>query len=125
MNLSLDEFGFSAFLGFFMGLVTMTVAGSWLRFVHGLRTDENPRRRILGIPLLALAHPIPWIWLVAMPVSGYYFVFVRHSPAAAWFFGVWLLVNVLWWAATLLIIRHYRKRQPKAKGAASGDGNAA
>jgi hypothetical protein len=125
MNISIGEFGFPAFLGFLMGLVTMTVVGSWLRLMLGLRSDGTLRRRILGFPLLSLVHPIPWLWLVAMPMSGYYFVFVRHSSAAAWFFGIWLLVNILWWAASILMVRHYRKRQLKAKAVDSSDVSAA
>ena len=69
--------------GIFAGLMTVSAAGRWLRVVSGLRQEAHAQVRIAGVPLLAFAHPTPWICLIALPLLAYYFVHVRHSSAGA------------------------------------------
>ena len=109
--------------GFFAGLFAVAAAGRWLRFVLGLRVEPNssashtPRRqiRIFGFPLLAFAHPIPWMFLFGLPYAAYYFVRIRQSPGGTAFFSTLGIMVLLWLVASLILIRSaLRKRRQHA-----------
>ena len=114
-----------AILGFIAGLLTVTLAGNWLRFVYGLRTEPRPvvngrpkpQHRILGFPILAFAHPIPWLWLGALPSAAYYFVWEHPSQKASCFFSVLGAIVLLWLLASFVFALYVqrRKRSKEAK----------
>jgi hypothetical protein len=118
MESSVAEIWLPASFGFVVGLLTVTLAGSWLRFAVALRREptadlsgsSKPQLRIINIPLLAFAHPMPWLWLVALPGAGYYFVWVQSSTKAAWFFGVIGAMVSLWLVASIVLWRVYSRR---------------
>jgi hypothetical protein len=109
----------SAGLGFLAGMVTVTVVGSWLRFILGLRGEprpilngvSKPQFRVLGIPLLALVHPIPWLAFGMLPAAAYHFVRGHESPRASWFFGSLGVVVLLWFLGTAAVVLKLRGRR--------------
>jgi hypothetical protein len=109
----------SAGLGFFAGMVTVTLVGSWLRFILGLRGEPRPtingapkpQVRLLGIPPLALVHPIPWLAFGVLPAAAYYFVWVHASPRASWFFGSLGVVILLWLLGTVAVVLKLRGKR--------------
>ncbi len=98
--------------GIFAGAIAVSVFGRWLRFVFGLRLSSSPSQtRILGVPVLAYAHPTPWLCLVGLPYVAYYFVHVRSSSAAAHFFTTIGIVVLLWVVASVLITTRLQKKR--------------
>lgn len=90
-------------LGLMAGLATLWTFGRWVRFIGGLRQDsvlagerQKPQHRVMGIPLLGFAQPTPWLVIIGLPYSAYYFVHVRQSQSGAWFFGTIGAVVVCW-----------------------------
>jgi|SRR5882672_2131210 len=107
-----------AILGFFAGMVTVTLIGNWLRFIQGLRGEPRPivdgipkpQVRVLGIPLLALVHPTPWLAFGLLPAAAYYFIWIRDSSKASWFFAGLGLVVLLWLLGTAALVLKVRRR---------------
>jgi len=108
-----------AILGFFAGMVTVTLIGRWLRFIQGLRGEPRPiadgvartQFRVLGIPLLALVHPIPWLVFGALPAAIYYFIWARASTKASWFFAGLGVAVLLWLLGTAALVLKVRRRR--------------
>ncbi len=100
-------------------MATVAALGTWLRFVAGLRGESQPgsdqpakrQIRVLGIPLLGLVHPIPWLAFAGLPTSAYYFIWVRESPKATWFFGALGCVILLWLFGSVALYLRLRKRK--------------
>jgi hypothetical protein len=91
--------------------------GNWLKFVLALRQSVSPvhppkaQLRILGFPLLAFISPAPWIGFVALPFAAYFFIDVRHSEGARYFFGTIGVLILIWLGGSIAFIWRLRKRQ--------------
>lgn len=101
--------------GVFAGLLTVAAAGRWLRVLGGLRQESGAQVRVAGIPLVALAHPTPWLCAVGLPVAAYYFIHVRASAGGTRFFSALGIVVLIWLLASVAVITWVlRKRKGSA-----------
>jgi hypothetical protein len=105
-------------LGLMAGLATLWTFGRWVRFIGGLRQDsvqvggrQKPRYRIMGMPLLGFAQPTPWLVIIGLPCSAYYFVHVRQSQSGAWFFGTIGAVVVCWLVGEAVLRLNIQKKR--------------
>ena len=107
--------GLAAPLGLVAGTFTMMFIGRLARFILGMREppDASGNRAYkgpLGIALLAIVHPAGLI-LVALLGAAIYFVCIRRSADAAWFFGTLFGTVMLMWALAMRALRQKAKRR--------------
>jgi hypothetical protein len=116
MDLSSVDLWLPIGFGFFAGLAIIAMIGNWLKFVLALRQSISPvyppkaQLRILGFPLWAFISPVPWIGLVALPFAAYFFVHVRHSQGARFFFGTIGILVLVWLVGSIALIWRLRKQ---------------
>jgi hypothetical protein len=117
MEASSTTFWASIILGILAGLMTVAMAGRWLRAVAALRSDpgrsvggvSRTLRRVMGVPVIAFLHPLPWLFFVALPYAAYHFIWVRGSPDATRFFSILAGIVILWLVTSVVAIWYFRR----------------
>lgn len=82
MDFQGDNTGMPIYLGIATGLLAAIWFGSWLRRVSAARAARPG-----SFPLVAVAHPVPWLVLVVLPYTAWRSVWLHPSPGADYFYA--------------------------------------